>query len=774
MRLYIAEKPSMAREIAAALPGPSSRKNGYIETGGGLVTWCVGHLLEQVEPAEYDEKYKAFPGSFADLPIVPTAWKLRVAEGKTDQVRIIKGLLKQCSEVVNAGDPGREGQLIIDELLEFAGNRKPVLRLLLPSLDKPTVQKAIAQMQNNAQFAPLYQAALCRQRADWLVGMNLTRSYTLLGQKQGYRGVLSIGRVQTPTLAIVVRRDLEIESFKPVPYWTIHALCQTPAHPDRPFWATWVPPGRDASAPPPSDDDEPDDEEEDSTDDATLAAQAAAAAAALASRPAWLDDKWRLIDGPEAQRIAQRIRTAAQATVVRDERKSAQEPPPLPFELTGLTARINARTGASGSDILKACQSLYEGGYASYPRSDCAYMPTALFGNAPAVLAAVAQCIPALAGLIQGANTSLKSRAWNDAKVGEHYAITPTATAPNLSALGPLEQAVYEAISRQYLAQFYPNCLADKALIELESAGERLVARGRVVTDPGWRVVFSGLPEGDGESVAGSGAAKSGGKAKEADPTLPPVKEGDVLAVPEVRVDAHTTKPPPRFTEGTLTQTMKHVYRLVNDPVERKKLKSVEGIGRSATRAAIIQNLIKRTFLMTEGKKLISSPAARVLVGALPKPLVDPGLTARWEQALDTVAQGNATLAAFMGKQAQWIQHLVSVASTVVLPPLPAAPSLPPSAGKGASGKGRSAARTGGARTAGKPPSSGSAAGPGGGAPAARGAAPSSGSLDGTACPACKKGKLQQRTVRAGQHAGAVFYGCSDYPTCKHSVWPKK
>ena len=742
MRLFIAEKPDMGRKIAAALPGPHQRKDGYMETGGGLVTWCIGHLLEQVAPDGYDPKYGQFPWKFEDLPIVPAQWRVEPVADKKKQVNTIKALLKQCDEVVNAGDPGREGQLIVDEVLEFLNNKKPVRRLLLPSLDAPTVRKAIGTMDDNQKFFALYQAALCRQRADWLVGMNGTRSYTILGKKQGYPGVLSVGRVQTPTLAIVVKRDEEIEAFKPSAYWSIHAACKAASSPD-PFWTVWVPPGRDAGAAlqGEAEVDKLDDEEE--GDEAAAEATASAEAAALAARPAWLDDKWRIIDENEAKRIASAIRTAAKANVVRDERKSAEEPPPLLFELTSLTARINAKTGASADDVLKACQSLYEAGHASYPRSDCQYLPTAIFGEAPQVLAAIGQSVSDLTALAQGATPTLQSRAWNDAKVGEHYGIIPTGSPPNYAALSPLEQAVYEAIARRYLAQFYPACKVDKAFIELESAGERLVARGRVVVDPGWRVVFSGTQEDDASSKAA--------------PTLPSLAVGQTVDVPEVRLDAHTTKPPPRFTEGTLILAMKHVYRLVSDPVARKKLKAVEGIGRSATRASIIKNLIKRTFLVTEKKKIVSSPAARVLVHALPAKLADPALTATWENALDMVAQGKATLDAFMAAQVKWVQQIVAGAQGATLPALPSSLAGATASSRASSGSGTRA----------KPSSAGRSAAGKGGKSGGKAAGPSD-----KKCPKCGSA-MQERTVRQGPKAGQTFFGCTGYPKCTHSEWPK-
>lgn len=738
MRLFIAEKPNMGRELARFLPGPHAKKDGYIETGGGYVTWCVGHILEQAPPEAYDEKFKQW--NLADLPILPDQWRMQVSESKRKQVSVIKALLKQCSSVVNAGDPGREGQLIVDEVLDFLGNRKPVERILLNALDKATVVKALGSMVDNGQFYPLYQAALGRQRADWLIGMNLTRAYTALASKQGRRGVLSVGRVQTPTLAIVARRDEEIEAFQPQDYWSLQAQLADPAQPQLPFWAKWLPKGVSLAALDKAESqagaDPVDAEDSEEEDDAT---QGSAPAAAL---PAWLLPPNRILDRAIAERIAQEIRAAGTAAVTRYENKPAKESAPLPFELTGLQAAMNTRHSVGVKEVLDACQSLYEKGYASYPRTDCSYLPTSQHGDAADILASVAQAMPDLATLVGGADPSIQGRAFNDAKMGEHHAIIPTRAAPNLADLSPLEKHVYRAISLQYLAQFYPDCLVDKATVEAEAGGHRLVAKGRVVKSPGWRVVFGNATEAEGKDAA---------------PTLPTLQEGQALDVREVKNTAAQTKPPPRFTEGTLLKAMQHVDRLVSDAAEKKKLKAVEGIGRSATRAAIIETLLKRQFLVGQGKHLISSAVGRVLVKILPSDLTDPGLTARWETILDAIASGTVQLSVFEQRQQMWVKQLVASAAATPLPPLPqdtgvaASPARRSASGSGAGARGK----TGGTSAR---------------KPAAKGAGKPAGG--GKACPKCGKGTMVQRQIKAGPHAGKSFLGCTNYPACKHSEWP--
>lgn len=321
--------------------------------------------------------------------------------------------------------------------------------------------------------------------------------------------------------------------------------------------------------------------------------------------------------------------------------------------------------------------------------------------------------------------------------------------------LSQLEQQIYETMARRLLMQFFPPCEVDKTTIEVESAGERLVARGRIIRKPGWRIVMSGEEASEGQD---------GGDKSAAEP-LPNVQEGQSVQTREVKLGSHVTKPPPRFTQGTLLKAMKHVAKLVTDPAERKQLKAVEGIGRSATRAAIIQTLFKRNFLLPyptpKGKQIVSSEVARILVQSIPKPLTDPGLTARWETALDAVANGRAPLAAFMQKQEQWVQHLVTVAQQTTLPKLPASP--PPSFGGGGA-KGGASSKSGGKSAGGKSAAKSApkvASGP-------RVAAAAVG--EGATCPVCKKGTMRSRTAKA---SGKTFFGCSNWPACNHTEWPK-
>ena len=744
MRLFIAEKPKMAAALAAFLPGPHVRKDGYIETGGGLVTWCIGHILQQAGPEAYGEQYKTW--DVESLPLLPAEWKMEVTADKRKQVSTIKDLLKKCSSVVNAGDPGREGQLIVDEVLEYLGNRKPVERILLAAWDKASVLKALSTMQDNRNFHNLYLAALGRQRADWMVGMNLTRAYSVLAQRQqGRRGSpLSVGRVQTPTLAIVCRRDEEIDNFVPKDYWSIQAQFLDAQQPTLPFWAKWLPTGvsmADLDKAEALGEGDPVDVEDSEDEDDT-----AVTGSAPAALPNWLLPPNRILDRAVAEKITQEIKQAGQGQVTRYENKPAKESPPLPYDATALQALISNRHGISVTDVLKITQELYEKGYTTYPRTDCSYLPMSQHAEGTDVLTAIAGAMPDLGPLTGGADPLIQSRAFNDEKVGEHHAIIPTREAPDMNQLSENEKHVYRAVCLQYIAQFYPDCLVDKAVVEMQAGGHRLVARGRIVKSPGWRVVFGNVAAEEGEK-------------KSATPTLPTLAVGQGLGISEVKNTASQTKPPPRFREGTLLKAMQHVDRLVTDPEIKKKLKAMDGIGRTATRPAIMETLFKRTFLSPQGKFLVSTPLGRAMVKMLPADLTNPALSARWETVLDAIADGKVPLATFEERQKMWVTQLVQTAQATPLPALPVS-EAPAYGSKGGSGSSRSSS---GSR------SSGASAGKSAGGASKAGGAKSGGKK----CPKCGKGEMRKREIKQGANAGKSFLGCSNYPECKHSEWPK-
>lgn len=651
-QLYIAEKPSMGKAIAENLPGPHKSGTGYIETGAGIVTWCVGHLLEQSPPEAYDPKYKQWRAE--DLPIVPAQWIIapRDANAKK-QIDIIKRLLSQASAVVHAGDPDREGQRIVDEVLELLRNRKPVSRLWLAALDAVSVKKALAGLVDNAQYANLSQAALARSQADWLVGMNLSRAYTLAARRSNpqFREIMPVGRVQTCTLAIVVRRDLEIEQFVPKDYFVPEA---TFAVANGSFKARWKAP-----------DDHP-----------------------------GLDEQGRLVD-PAVGRALQAQVTGKTGIITRLDIKAGNEAAPLPFSLSDLQIYASKRWGYGAESVLDACQSLYETHkITTYPRTDCNYLPLSQHAEAPAILAALRQNLPDLQTAIDNGDPSRRSRAFNDAKITAHHGIVPNAKRYDIARLSPMEANLYDIIVRRYLGQFYPDRRFEKTEVEIEVAGARFQRSGEVTQDPGWLTLFTAetqdTAEPDSDDPRGA---------------LPRMSQGESARCQGLDIASRKTKAPPRYTDGLLIKAMTNVHAMVSNPEIRKRLKETAGIGTEATRSSIIKGLIRRGLLkeVKRGKQteLHSSPRARALIQALPSAITDPGTTALWETALERVSEGHLTLDQFLEKQIIWVRSLVaqSATTTIAVPDSPAADAPSPRARAGKGG-GRTSAQ---AAASGKP-----------------------------------------------------------------------
>ncbi|MBQ7516087.1 MAG: DNA topoisomerase 3 [Schwartzia sp.] len=608
MRLYIAEKPSMGREIAKCLPGPARSGDGFIETGGGVVTWCFGHILRQAEPGEYDEKYLKWRAE--DLPIVPESWRLLVDKSCARQFAIVKGLIAKADEIVHAGDPDREGQLLVDEVLDYVGNTKPVRRILLNALDEKSIREANADLRDNRDFLPLKESALARSRADWLIGMNLSRAYTLAARRAGHDLTLPVGRVKTPTLALVVRREREIKGFHPVAYYTIKANFR---HANGSFSAVWKPA-----------DDQP-----------------------------GLDSEGRLTDRQQAEAKLALFEAGGDGVINEYSKAKKSEPPPLPFSLSSLQVLAGRRFGYEPQQVLDTAQQLYEKKLTSYPRSDCEYLPKNQLPAAKTILANLSAIgDETLSAWAKGADITLKSRAWNDSKITAHHAIIPTTVRVRLETLTEMQRNLYFLIARGYLAQFYPLHLYDQTKVGVLYAGEQFNASGRTVRDMGWKALYSGKQAAETEEKDEEAAA------------LPPMKKGDKAAYDGGRLDEKQTKPPQRFTPSTLLAAMKDIHKFVKDPATKKKLRDVSGIGTEATRASIIEDLIKRRFLKTEGKKKILSPqpSAELLIDALPEEMTLPDKTAVWEDELHSMAAGQGAIENFLREQADFARRLCEAA----------------------------------------------------------------------------------------------------------------
>ncbi len=622
MRLYLCEKPSQAKDIAAVL-GAGRRGDGCWLGNGVTVTWCIGHLLETAPPDAYDTRYKRWV--LTDLPIVPEKWKMLVKPKTASQFKAVKRLLGEAQELVIATDADREGEMIARELVEHCRYRGPIQRLWLSALDDASIRKALAALKPGAETFSLYHSALGRSRADWLIGMNMSRLFTLLGRQSGYQGVLPVGRVQTPTLRLVVDRDRSIADFVSVAYWAIDVDLR---HERMTFTAQW------------------------------RAAEDAC------------DDQGRCLNPQLAREAADAMSNAGTARLMQLRTERMREVAPLPFDLGTLQEICSKKLGLGAQETLDIAQSLYETHKViTYPRSDCGYLPLSQHREAPGILAALGRADATVNELMPHIDPQRRSRAWNDAKVSAHHGIIPTGAGKDVTQLTGKHRAVYTLIRARYLAQFLPNHEYDRTQADFDCAGQALRAVGKVIIEPGWK---RALPEA---------LAPAKGREAPAPQALPTLAQGQDYSVAKVNLKDLWTQPPKPFTEGDLIKAMKNVAKLVEDPLLKQKLKDTTGIGTEATRAGIIQGLLDRGYLVKNGKALSATPAAFSLIDAVPRAIADPGTTAIWEQALDMVQSGEMSLEEFVAKQAAWMSKQVArcngMRMTITGPASPAGKNAP-------------------------------------------------------------------------------------------------
>jgi DNA topoisomerase-3 len=688
VQLIVAEKPSVGRDLARVL-GVRGSGRSALEGADRVITWCIGHLVELEEPAAYDGRWK--PWRLDTLPMIPAAFKLRPVAGTRDQLHAVTGFLRdrRFTEVVNACDAGREGELIFRYVYELAGSRLPVRRLWISSLTDEAIRAGFAALRPGAAYNPLADAARSRSEADWLVGMNATRAVTVSSRTggpasrpaprppaprggRGHQGrqtsdtpLFSIGRVQTPTLAIVVRRDEEIRQFRPRDYFEVRGTFTTVAahqSADGPssFAATWGMPLTGGKAIAHRLDARP-------MADALLARAGAHAAAADSS-------------GPVVERLRQR---------------QQREPPPLLFDLTSLQRTANRRFGLSATATLAAAQALYERHKVlSYPRTDARHLSGDMAGELPKIFTSLT-ALPAYAPFAEPllAKPPARSRRiFDDAKVHDHHAIIPTGKAVRLAELSHDEGRIFDLVVRRFLGAFHPDAefaltdvvvrvgaippdttapalpgdgaTADEtSLAALPPPPDRFFARGRVRMVAGWQAVAQigeGRPAGAG---AEKGRAKGGDAEADADaqagPSLPPLREGQRLDGKFEPV-AKQTRPPPPHTEATLLSAMEYAGRDIADETLRAAMRDF-GLGTPATRAATIETLIRRAFVVREGKLLKATALGASLINKLPvASLASPELTGQWEARLARVARGEETRAAFMNDIAAYVRDVVT------------------------------------------------------------------------------------------------------------------
>jgi DNA topoisomerase-3 len=625
MKLYIAEKPSLGRAIAAALPSPQKNHTGYIELANGdVVSWCIGHILEQAEPEVYDEKFKKW--QMADLPIIPKQWQLKAKAQTRSQLTVLRKLVKNADEIVHAGDPDREGQLLVDEVIDFFNvsktKKQKIQRLLISDLNVPAVKKSLNNLQPNSEFMPLSVSALARSRADWLYGINLTRAYTIQGQKSGFNSVLSVGRVQTPILGLIVHREQAIENFVAKEHFTVHAHIITPTN--ETFIAKWQP--SDACQP-------------------------------------YMDEEKRVLNKALAENVVNRIHEQP-ATVSKLTQQQKQQAAPLPFNLSTLQIDAAKIFSMNAKLVLDVCQALYEKHkLITYPRSDCRYLPTEHHKDAGNIISMLAKSNQPYGGFAKSADQQIKNKVWNNSKVTAHHAIIPTQKSAENLTLNSFEKNIYGLIVRQYLAQFYPVYLYQQTHVELDIAGGIFVANAKTPQQQGWKIIFQSKTRQQETSNTSNDILQQ--------QHLPVIKQGEKLHCQRGEVIEKVTQPPASYTDATLLAAMTGIARFVSDKNIKKILKETDGLGTEATRAGIIELLFKRNYLIRTGKSIKATEIGRALINALPIQATLPDMTAQWEAMLNNICEKKMSYQNFMTPLLSELQSMLIQAQQKPLTNLP-------------------------------------------------------------------------------------------------------
>lgn len=623
MRLFIAEKKGLGEVIALAL-GNGVNRGGYIECGNDVVTWGSGHLLELVKPESHNPAYEKW--NEADLPLKLRPHRYQPIERTAGQFKTVAMLIGKASEIVHAGDPDAEGQLLIDEILTYTGTKKPVKRVLINDLNTEKARQALTRLRDNSEFYGLSQSALARSVGDQLFGFNMTRGYTLAARKKGGKDVLSVGRVQTPILGLIVHRYEAFKNHASAFYYQVSGdfLVNGSHIPAR----LSVPDG------------------------------------------APTDDKNRITDESYSDSIASAVR-GKPATVVLAQTEPKASPAPLPFSLLDLQVHMSREHGLPAEKTLAVTQSLRDNFKAiTYNRSDCRYLNTEQFNDAPQTLAAVSTALSGVfpPQVLADLDSNRKSRAFNDGKVGAHTAIIPTGTAPDTARMSQDERAVYTAIATQYLVQFLPEKTYLAASASFCAAGNTFTASARKTTGMGWTAL---LQERDSDAESGDGETepvKDNGDGLFS--ILAALSVNDAGTCEAVTVKAEKTKPLPLYTEATLLRDLQRVSKYVKDPrikallVSRDKDTEGEngGIGTPATRAEMLKTLLNRNFYTVEKKKLIPTELGISFIHALPAIATEPDMTALWHEQQQMIEKGSMTCDAFLDELeifiAEQLQHV--------------------------------------------------------------------------------------------------------------------
>ena len=653
MIVCIAEKPSVAADIAKVIGATHhhrvGRNAGYYEGNGYQVTWTFGHLCELKNPEEYSPYWKAW--ALSALPMVPERFGIRLKEGVEEQFHVIEQLFAKAERIINCGDAGQEGELIQRWVMQKAGATCPVQRLWISSMTEEAIREGFANLRPHQDYQGLYEAGLCRAIGDWLLGMNATRLYTLkYGDNNRRRGAqpLSIGRVQTPTLAMIVARQLDIQNFQPEPYWVLSTVYR-----DVTFTARL----------------DADDDEEKAPQDA---AEGKNNAKPLAKRG--------FTNREEAEAALKTIEDTP-FTVQKVTQKKGTEAPPRLFDLTGLQVECNKKFGYGAELTLQLIQQLYENKFTTYPRVDTTYLPTAMHERCNGILRGIRdyQLAPNLRVTdwlepLRSAPLRKSKKVFDDAKITDHHAIIPTGVLPH--GLTDMQRNVYNLIVQRFIAVFYPDCRFATTTVDGEAAGTPFRASGKVIVEDGWRALFPknnatkesgvGQPEGnagavispEGQSSTAEGQTAVSVVRSEEEGTLPPFTKGETGPHTPTLTQKETTPPKP-FTEATLLRAMETAGRNVDDEELREAMKE-NGIGRPSTRAAIIQTLYKRGYIRQQRKSLEATPTGVALIGLIQEELLKSAeLTGLWENKLRQIERRTYSAQQFVAELKQMVSELV-------------------------------------------------------------------------------------------------------------------
>jgi DNA topoisomerase III len=604
--LVIAEKPSVGRDVSRVLTGPFTKGEGFLEGPEHVITWAVGHLVQLAEPDEYEDKFKKW--RMADLPIVPERFKLVIRDERSKkQMNVIKRQLSRddVTSVVNACDAGREGELIFAYLYEKAGARKPVKRLWLNSMTKEAIRNAFSELREASELASLEAAARSRSEADWIVGMNATRAATIR-LRSAFDGAVSLGRVQTPTLAILAKREEEIRAFVPEPYWVVDATFDPVAEPS----------GRSYEG----------------------------------RYHAGANPRLKSAEEAEAVVAATRGQTGEITKLEKSERK---ERAPLLYDLTQLQRDANGRYGFTARRTLAAAQRLYEEHTAlTYPRTNSRYLPSDMIGEIKPIARLVGERSEYAEGAkyVLGLDVLPLGRVINNEKVTDHHAIIPTrADSHPVDKMSEDDKRVYDLVVRRFLAIFHPDAVFENTRVETTVAEHVFRTRGRRILVPGWRGVYGETADVDERTDDDEGREQR----------LPELQQNERSAVREVASEAKETKPPRRHTERSLLDMMETAGKLVDDEELREAMKE-SGIGTPATRAAIIERLIQVAYVERDGRALVVTEKGMNVIRLLGEhALTSPGLTGEWEHRLARIETGEDSREAFMGDIVKFTESTV-------------------------------------------------------------------------------------------------------------------